>query len=196
MKRGFGIPDEDFIRGDAPITKQEVRAVTIAKARIKEGDVVYDIGAGTGSISIEAAMLAGRVYAIEKEASRVALVKKNIKKFQAKNITVVHGDAPEALYALPQADVIVIGGSGGRIKEILLTCDEKLKRGGRIVVNAITIETLASSISTLKKMNYAYSAALVSISRLEKLGKSELLKAQNPVFVIAAEKAEGLRKHR
>ena len=110
----IGIADTEFIRGNIPMTKEEVRILTLAKAKIKADDIIIDIGAGTGSLSIEAALLApkGKVFALEKNLEGIDLIKKNAEKFQANNITVINAYAPEGMADLPQADVIFIGGSG------------------------------------------------------------------------------------
>lgn len=179
-----GIPDKLFSRGSAPMTKEEIRVITLSKARIKEDSTVYDIGAGTGSISIEAALLAknGRVFAIEKNLERISLIRKNVKKFGASNIEIVEGEAPEVLKALPKADRIIVGGSGGRIRSILMKCDKKLKSGGRVVINAVKLETLRTSAEVLKKLKYNFRITQVSVNRVE---AAEVL---NTVFIIDAER--------
>lgn len=180
-----GIPDKLFSRGSAPMTKEEIRVITLSKARIKEDSTVYDIGAGTGSISIEAALLAknGRVFAIEKNPERISLIRKNVKKFRVGNMEVVEGEAPEVLKALPKADRIIIGGSGGRIRSILMKCNEKLKSGGRVVINAVKLETLRTSAEVLKKLKYNFRITQVSVNRVE---VAEVLNTR--VFVIDAER--------
>ena len=117
----IGIADTEFIRGNIPMTKEEVRILTLAKAKIKADDIIIDIGAGTGSLSIEAALLAtkGKVFALEKNLEGIDLIKKNAEKFQANNITVINAYAPEGMADLPQADVIFIGGSGKNLQAII-----------------------------------------------------------------------------
>lgn len=181
-----GIPDKLFSRGSAPMTKEEIRVITLAKARIKQHSTVYDIGAGTGSISVEAALLAknGKVFAIEKNSDRISLIRKNIKKFRVSNAEVVEGEAPEVLKSLPSADRIIVGGSGGKIRGILMKCDEKLRRGGRVVINAVKSETLRTSIDVLKKLNYNFGITQVSVNRVE------AAKALNTIFIIDAERRQ------
>ena len=184
-----GIPDDYFLRDEkTPMTKEEIRVITLSKARIQKNNIIYDIGAGTGSISVEAALLAneGKVFAIEKDSGRIPILKANIVKFNLKNVQIVEGEAPEILENLPKTDRIIIGGSGGKMREILLKCDEKLKDGGVIVINIITIDSLKNSVSTLDDLNYNFKITQVSISRVEKLGTSRLFKALNPVFIIDA----------
>lgn len=179
-----GIPDNFFVKG-APITKEEVRVITLSKARIKENSTIYDVGAGTGSISIEAALLArnGKVFSIEKNPERISLIKKNIKKFGVSNIEVVEGEAPEVLRALPRADRIIIGGSGGRIRRILKKCDGKLNDNGVVVINAVKLDTLRDSTSTLQKLSYNFRVTQVHINKFDGIAK-----ALSTIFIIDAEK--------
>ena len=131
---GLGIEDEAFIRGNVPMTKQEIRALTMVKARITPTDIVFDVGAGTGSMSVEAALLAnrGHVYAVERNAEGVSLIEKNREKFGVENLTVVAGDAPDALNNLPDCDVAMVGGSGGRLSDILDEISSRLEQSYRL----------------------------------------------------------------
>ncbi len=185
-----GIPDSHFIRDKAPMTKEEVRAVTLSKARIMEDSIIYDIGAGSGSISIEAAIIAknGRVYSIEKQAKRLSVIRANIKNFGILNINPILGEAPDALEDLPEANRIIIGGSGGRLEEILLKCSEKLIKDGVVVINAITLDTLNEACRVLDEMGFEFKITQVSISRARTAGKQRLMTAMNPVFIIDARK--------
>jgi precorrin-6Y C5,15-methyltransferase (decarboxylating) len=184
--RSPGIPDGFFEREGTPMTKEEIRAVTISKARIEEDSVIYDIGAGAGSISVEAALLAkkGKVFSIEKNLDRVKIIEKNMKKFGLLNMKVVEGEAPNALLKLPRANRIIIGGSGGKIGEILHACAKKLEEGGIIIINAVTIDTLQASISALEDLGFDYGITQVLISRVE----NKVMKALNPVSIIDAKK--------
>ena len=186
-----GIPDHLFIRGQTPMTKEEVRAVTISKAQLKEDSIVYDLGAGTGSISIEAALQArkGHVFAIERVEKGIELIKANQARFGIENLTVVKAEAPAGMETFPQADCIIIGGSGGRLKELLLTCNAKLKARGRLVINAVTLETLVNSIKLLEDLGgYNLDVCSLAVTRVEKIGSSHMLKALNPIYIITAEK--------
>jgi cobalt-precorrin-6B (C15)-methyltransferase len=178
-----GIPDDYFERSKVPMTKEEVRTVTLSKARIKADSIIYDIGAGTGSITVETALLAadGRVYSIEKRPDALALVRENIARFGLTNVNVVEGEAPEALEGLPQADRIIIGGSGGRIEEILDACARKLTGDGIIVVNAVSLDTLKSVLDHVPE-GFHPEVVQVQVSRMDEKG---LLKALNPVFIIS-----------
>lgn len=188
----IGIKDDDFIRGKVPMTKEEIRILTLAKANIKPSATVYDVGAGTGSISIEAARLAsdGHVYAIEKNPEGTKLIIENAKRFHVENITVVEGAAPDALSGLPPLDVAIIGGSGQRLAEILDILSERLRPDGRIIMNAITVQTVAACFSYFHSNadRYIYEAIQVQISRLERVGPYDMAKALNPIYIITAER--------
>ncbi len=185
----FGIPDDEFMGHDsAPMTKQEVRAVTLAKARIGEKHVLYDVGAGCGSISIEAAMIArnGKVLAIERDGERLALLKSNLEKFGVRNVEVVEGDAIKVLSDLPSADRIIIGGTGGEMSAIVRECSLKLKRGGRIVINAVTLESFNDALRTLEQLGLKFDVTQVAVSRSGDVGGKRMMKALNPVYIIDA----------
>ncbi|MBP2651140.1 MAG: cbiT [Firmicutes bacterium] len=188
---GLGIKDDDFIRGEIPMTKEEVRVLALVKARITGTDIVIDIGAGTGSLSVEAAKLAsqGQVYAIEKEAEGVELIHANAARFLVPNIKVIHGMAPAKLMGLPQADVIFIGGSGGELRAILEQADQLLKSGGRLVIMAVTIETLQVALTVMQaKAYYQVAASGLQITRLRRAGAKNMFQALNPVYIITCQK--------
>lgn len=187
-----GIPDVYFTKDNLPMTKEEVRCLTICKARLKSNSIIYDIGAGTGAIAIEAALLAkkGMVYAIEKEQQAAEIILKNTRKFGINNLQVIQEEAPEVLHELPPADRIIIGGSGGRLKDILTVASAKLKNQGRIVVNAVTIETLATAVKLLKEMGFnEVSTCCLAVTRVKQAGKASVFKGMNPVFLIVGERA-------
>ena len=188
----IGIKDEDFVRGKVPMTKEEIRILTLIKARIAPDAVVYDVGAGTGSISIEAARMApqGHVYAIEKNPDGIALIAQNAKKFGIENITVVEGTAPDALANLPELDAAIIGGSGRKLADILDIIGARLRPHGRIVANAITMQTVAACLDYFHAHNddYSYEAIQVQINRLERVGPYDMAKALNPIYIITAER--------
>lgn len=187
-----GIDDSEFIRGKVPMTKQEIRIITLTKARISPSDVVYDIGAGTGSISIEAARIAheGRVFAIEKNPDGVSLIKENMKKFQVDNVEVVSGVAPDALDGLPGCDAVIIGGSGRNMDDILDIVHDRLKLGGRIVLNCITIQTISSCLEYLRAHpdEFDYEAIQVQVNRLKAVGPYDMADAVNPIYIVTATK--------
>jgi cobalt-precorrin-6B (C15)-methyltransferase len=189
-----GIPDEEFERTeDVPITKEEVRAVQISKARLSPGQTVYDIGCGSGSITVEAALQiesTGNVYSVDFDSNAVELTKKNIEKFELTNVKVILGNAKEKISELPEADSIFIGGTGGDTKEIIELCQNKLKSGGRIVVGVILIETLYSVISIMDKLNFkSVDITQITISKSRKTSTGTMMLARNPVTVISATKS-------
>jgi len=186
-----GISDDEFIRGDIPMTKQEVRILVLAKAKIRATDIVVDIGAGTGSLSIEAALQAsqGRVYAIERHTEGIELICANAAKFSVPNLKIISGSAPLALQDLPAVDVIFIGGSGGHLPEILHESDKLLKAQGRVVITAITIETLYEALHIMQdKSEFDVEAFGAQISRIKHIKTSNMLQALNPIYIIVCTK--------
>ena len=186
-----GIPDEHFERTEkVPITKEEVRTIQISKARLKPGQVVYDVGCGSGSISVEAALQvesSGKVLAIDYDEKAIELTKKNAEKFQISNITTIFGNAKEKILELEQADAIFIGGTGGDTKEIVELSQNKLKSGGRIVIGTILIETLSSVLQILEKLQFeAVDITQVTISKSRKTTTGTMMLARNPVTIISA----------
>jgi len=187
-----GIPDDAFERSEnVPITKEEVRVIQISKARLCPGYTVYDIGCGSGSISIEAAIQveSGRVIAIDYDANAIELTKKNIEKFGLTNISVIFGNAKEKIPELDLADAIFVGGTGGDTEEIVNLCQDKLKSGGRIVIGIILIETLYSVLQVLEKLQFdSVDITQVTISKSRKTSKGTMMLARNPVTIISATK--------
>ena len=188
-----GIPDELFERTEkVPITKEEIRTIQISKARLKPGQTVYDIGCGSGSISIEAALQiesSGKVLAIDHDQNAVELTKKNIEKFGVSNISVIHGNAKEKILELDKADVIFIGGTGGDTKKIVELSENKLRRGGRIVIGIILIETLYSVLQVLDKLEFeSVDITQITISKSRKTTTGTMMLARNPVTIISATK--------
>ena len=188
-----GIPDELFIRGDVPMTKQEVRAVALAKLRLTATDTVWDVGAGTGSVSIEAALVAraGSVWAVERNAAGVRLIRENADAFGCGNVHAVPGVAPEALEKLPVPDAVFVGGSAGELPFILEAALEKNSQV-RLCVPCVTIETLTEACALLSGSRFkGFEACQVSAARAEAVGSYHLMKAQNPVFLVSARGAGG-----
>ncbi|TRZ70762.1 MAG: precorrin-6Y C5,15-methyltransferase (decarboxylating) subunit CbiT [Nitrosopumilaceae archaeon] len=187
-----GIPDDFFERSEnVPITKEEVRVIQISKARLCPGYTVYDIGCGSGSISIEAAIQveSGRVIAIDYDTNAIELTKKNIEKFGLTNISVIFGNAKEKILELDLADAIFVGGTGGDTEEIVNLCQNKLKSGGRIVIGIILIETLYSVLQVLEKLQFdSVDITQVTISKSRKTSKGTMMLARNPVTIISATK--------
>lgn len=188
-----GIPDELFIRGDVPMTKQEVRAVALAKLRLTATDTVWDVGAGTGSVSIEAALIAraGSVWAVERNATGVRLIRENADAFGCGNVHTVPGVAPEALAKLPVPDAVFVGGSAGELPSIVEAALEKNSQV-RLCVPCVTVETLTEACALLSGSRFkGFEACQVSAARAEAVGSHHLMKAQNPVFLVSARGAGG-----
>lgn len=182
-----GVSDDLFLRGNVPMTKEEVRVITLSKARLIPGIIVWDIGSGSGSISIEAAMriAGGTVYAVERLAEGCQLTNDNAARFGLKNVVTVHGEAPEALTGLPRPHRVIVGGSGGKLEVILEKVKQVMLPAGRLVINAVTLETLTVALDFLKA-EWDIEIVQMSISKSEKIGNSHLMRGYNPVFVISA----------
>ena len=188
-----GIPDELFIRGDVPMTKQEVRALALAKLRLTATDTVWDVGAGTGSVSIEAALVAraGSVWAVERNVAGVQLIRENADAFGCGNVHAVPGVAPEALAKLPVPDAVFVGGSAGELPSIVEAALEKNSQV-RLCVPCVTVETLTEACALLSGSRFkGFEACQVSAARAEAVGSHHLMKAQNPVFLVSARGAGG-----
>ena len=194
--RSLGLPDEAFeqrrpLRGQ--ITKREVRAVSLYLLGIRSDSIVWDIGAGTGSISVEAGLVAhkGSVYAVERDADSIDLLRRNVEQFGGNNVCVVLGEAPEALEDLPSPDSVFVGGSGGSLDGILDAAAERLNPGGRIVVNLAAIERTNDSYRRLVEKGMAVELTCISASRGKEMPDGAVrLEALNPVFIVSAEKPE------
>ena len=184
---GFGLSDEVFARDKVPITKSEVRAIIMSKLDIHHDSICYDIGAGSGSVTIEMSRLAyeGKVYAIEKNPLAVELIKKNIHNFSAENIELIHAKAPDGLDNILDADKIFIGGSGGELismMEMIFTS----KKNPTIVISAITMETIAqitNIVKLAKEKGYDTEITAVNVSKSKEVGPYNMMIAQNMVFI-------------
>ena len=181
-----GIKDEEFIRGKAPMTKEEVRTVSLSKLRLTEDSVCYDVGAGTGSLSIEMALRAhqGKVWAIEKKEDAVELIRQNKVKFAADNLEIIEGLAPEALKDLPVPTHAFIGGSSGNLKEIVQILIEKNPQV-RIVINCITLETVSEALETAKEFGFEENEIVqLSAARSKAIGRYHMMMGENPIYII------------
>lgn len=182
-----GIRDEEFIREKVPMTKEEVRSVSLSKLRLCRDSVIYDIGAGTGSVSVEMALQAvdGKVYAIEKKSEAAVLIRKNKRKFCADNLEVIQGEAPEACENLPMPTHAFIGGSSGNLSailELLLSKNPKV----RIVINCITLETVSEALEAVRSFSVEdVDIVQVTAARGKEAGPYHLMMGQNPVYIIS-----------
>jgi precorrin-6B C5,15-methyltransferase / cobalt-precorrin-6B C5,C15-methyltransferase len=189
----FGLPDSCFLSfGDRPslMTKREVRVLAIAELGLQAGQTVWDIGAGTGSVSIEIARLfpQSQLYAIEQTAAGITLIEQNQQRFQVHNLIAVHGKAPDALAALPDPDRIFIGGSGGNLEQILESCRVRLAADGSIVIALATLEHLNTAMTWVSQQatsqNWQHRLLQVQISRSVPVGKLTRFAPLNPVTLL------------
>ena len=184
-----GIPDEEFIRGKAPMTKEEVRSVSLSKLRLTEDSICYDVGAGTGSVSVEMALRAdqGQVFAIEKKEEAAALLEENKQKFAVDNLEIIKGEAPQALENLPAPTHAFIGGSSGNLKEIVALLLGKNPRV-RIVINCITLETISEALDVLKEYGFQQREVVqLAASRSKEIGRYHLMMGENPIYIITCQ---------
>ncbi|PLX73979.1 MAG: cobalamin biosynthesis bifunctional protein CbiET [Desulfuromonas sp.] len=184
----LGIPDEELATAKKLITREEVRAISLAKLRLRHDMTLWDIGAGSGSVSIEADHLLpnGKVFAIERNVQYVPLLKQNLKRFNARNVTLIEGEAPLCLDDLADPDRVFIGGSGGNLWEILSAVDQRLTVGGRVVINAVTLDTLTAATEYFDNAGYELEVTTVNIARTKPLTDYKMFEAHNPVFVVVA----------
>lgn len=187
--RSSGFPDESFIRGDVPMTKQEVRAAALAKLGVKPADILWDVGAGTGSVSVELALAAprGHVYAVECDPDACALIRKNREKFRAFNLTLIEGTAPDALASLPAPDAVFIGGTKGGMDGVLDAVYSK-NPAARVCVSAIALETMSAAVAAMTARSLTVEVAQIAVSRTRPAGRLHLLMANNPIFLITGER--------
>lgn len=187
-----GIPDDLFERlPNVPITKEEVRAIQISKARLNEGDTIHDIGSGSGSISVEAAIQAGpsgAVLAVDRDPDAVRLTQVNASKFGLDNIIrVVPGEAIQVIPSLPVADAVFVGGTGGDTADILRICRGRMAPGGRIVIATILVETLAEVLGTIRDVNLDDpDITQVTVLKSRRTSTGTMMLARNPVTILSA----------
>ena len=182
-----GLPDSAFQRGKVPMTKEEVRALALSKLRLEAHHVVWDVGAGTGSVSVECALScpAGRVYAVEKKEEALALLAENRARFHAANLEVVAGTAPEALEALSAPDRVFLGGTSGSLEDILNVIFRK-NPAARVVCTAVTLETVGEAARCFAGLEGA-DMVQVAVTRTRPAGRYHLMDAQNPVWIFSGE---------
>jgi len=190
-----GIPDELFLQSDkvpGP-TKEEIRVLTISKARLKEGAYVLDVGCGTGGLTVEAALQVGgkgKVFAIDEDENAINLTRSNIEKFDAQEIVkIIHGKAPDVLSDLPRVDAVIIGGSKS-LRNVIQIAREKLKKHGRIVVNAILLETSFTALDEIKKSGFTEVEVIqIFVAKGKDIDKGTMMLARNPITIISATKS-------
>jgi cobalt-precorrin-6B (C15)-methyltransferase len=189
-----GIPDEYFIQDEkvpGP-TKEEVRVLTVSKARLNEGDTVIDVGCGTGGLTVEAAFQvapSGKVYAVDEDPVAVKLTQSNVEKFGVQdNVVVKQGKAPEDLAGFPVANAVLVGGTMN-LREILKAVQAKLKVGGRVVVNAILLETATTAIDEFKRLGFKdVDVTHISVSKGRQISSGTMMMARNPITIVSASK--------
>lgn len=189
----FGLADESYKQRQPDkglITKREVRAVSLARLQLRPDSVVWDIGAGSGAVGLEAAQLCpdGHVYAIEKNTEDAAIARENRRRLRVPNYTLVHGRAPQGLDAWPDPDAVFIGGSGGELAELIRICLRRLKPEGWLVMNFVTFENLATAVETLKAAGTAWDVTQLQASRSQPILHMQRLAAENPVWIVSAKR--------
>ena len=200
-ERALGLPDDAFaqrrpLRG--LITKSEVRAVSLYKLGLRRDSTVWDVGAGSGSVALEAAVIAsaGTVYAVERDAECLEMLRQNIAQLGPDNVLAVEGEAPDALADLPDPDGVFVGGSGGRLADILKCTAARIRDGGRIVVNLAAIERVAQTRACLDLLGFEVEITMMSASRGKPLPDGTMrLAAENPVFIVTAANLDVQDRH-
>jgi precorrin-6Y C5,15-methyltransferase (decarboxylating) len=184
-----GIPDDQFVRGKVPMTKECVRTVAVSKLRLQPDSVLWDVGAGTGSVSVAGGMAApqGRVFAVERNPDACQLIAQNAARFGTTNVTVVPGSAPEALQDLPRPDCLFLGGSSGALGPIIDLALEKNPRL-RVVVTAVSLETLTEALHYFKLRSFAdFDITQLTAAQAKEMGAHHLMLGQNPVWILSGE---------
>ncbi len=188
-ERAFGLRDEE-LEHDGLITALDVRAVAIAALRLKPDSVVWDMGAGSGAVALDTARVAyrGSVYAIERDAVRYERLCRNLKTHEATRVRAFHGQAPEDCAEWSAPDAVFVGGSGGQLENIINYVAQRLRTDGRVVINLVTLDRVAETLSLLRAQNFSVNVTQVSIARSRSLQESVYLVALNPVFVVSAQR--------
>lgn len=188
-----GIDDGEFVRGKVPMTKAEVRALCVTKLSIRKDEICWDIGCGTGSVSVELALHCanGAVFAVDKNAEAVALTEANRKKFGCDNLEICHSSAEAAIETLPAPDCVFVGGSGGSLDEILRAAAAKNPRV-KIVVTAVSLETLGQCMTIFDALGFESDITQIAVTRTRKVGSHTMLAAENPIFIIKRKFAENI----
>lgn len=185
-----GQTDDAYAHRRGLITKAEVRAVSLSRLGIERARVLWDVGAGSGSVAIEAASLCldAAVYAVERDPDQHALLRANVRRYSAGNVRMVRGEAPQALAELPDPDAVFVGGTGGRMEEVLDVVVCRLRPEGRLVLNLVSLDHLATARRQLTAAGWPTSITQVAVARSTPVGDTDRLAAQNPVFILTAER--------
>ncbi|MGC9104939.1 MAG: precorrin-6Y C5,15-methyltransferase (decarboxylating) subunit CbiT [Thermoprotei archaeon] len=190
----FGIPDEQFVRDEEiPMTKEEIRALVLSKLRIAKGYTLVDVGSGTGSVTVEMALAVGptgKVIAVDNNPKAVELTKRNAERFGVlERIDVRFGNASEVLRELEvKIDGAFIGGASNEIEDVIRILDQRLRKGGRIVADAIQIETAYKAIRALDLLKYEVDVTMITVSKGRKTSTGYALLARNPIIIVTGEK--------
>jgi len=182
----IGIPDHCYVHENGLITKSEIRAITLSKLQLQPDHVLWDLGAGSGSVSIEASLLVhrGKVLAVEKKSERVQQIQSNKRRFGIKNLEVIEATLPDGLAQLPRPDRIFIGGGGRDLKKIIEAAVAVLNPGGMVVINTVLMPNVLAAMEGLKALGCQTETVQVQISRSQKMPWAERLQAQNPVWIV------------
>jgi precorrin-6Y C5,15-methyltransferase (decarboxylating) len=183
----IGAPDSWYDHHKGLITKSEIRAITLSKLRLASEHILWDLGAGSGSVSVEASLIVkkGKIFAVEKNSERIEHIKKNKKRFDIGNLTVIQAELPEGLEKLPRPDRIFIGGGGRQLKSIITAAAPYLKPEGMMVVNTVLIPNFEAARATLEKLDFNTEIIQVQINRSRQMPWAERLEAVNPVWIIS-----------
>jgi precorrin-6Y C5,15-methyltransferase (decarboxylating) len=189
----LGIPEDTLLHQAGPrgmITRREVRLIAVCYLELRPGEVLWDVGAGSGSVSLEAVRLSPRleILAIERDPTAFARLETNLARFGAGRVRAVHAEAPQGLAELPDPDAVFVGGSGGRLVDVLQVVAQRLQPGGRIVVNCITLENFFRGWETLRALQLDTEASTVQLAHSRPLGSLHSLEPDNPIFILRARK--------
>jgi precorrin-6Y C5,15-methyltransferase (decarboxylating) len=187
----LGMPDGAYLHERGLITKSEVRAVTLAKLRLGPGMTLWDLGAGSGAVGIEASVLLGngRVVAVEKNTARVGYIQRNARKYNVWNLDVLQAELPDGLRALPEPDRIFIGGGGRDLAAIVQKAARRLKPGGRLVANTVLLDNLAPAVAAMEAAQMVVEVVQLQVNRSQQMPWSRRLEAENPVWIVRGEKS-------